>query len=157
MIRRILLAVFLGTLLPIWSSTATASDIESAFNLQSTYGRSDDQRVLLLLVSQPGCHYCEQIREEILQPMLASGLYDKTTLIREIEIYAGKTLRDFNGQDIAATHFAKRYDAWATPTLLFLNRNGDEIAEKMVGINTPEFYGYYVDKSLEKAQASLAH
>lgn len=156
MIQRSILAALFCVLISAGPSTAVANDVEPAFDLQRLYSSAEDQRVLLLLVSQPGCHYCEQIREDILQPMLASGLYDKTTLIREIKIYAGKSLRDFNGKEVDATGFAKRYNAWATPTLLFLNRNGEEIAEKMVGINTPEFYGYYVDKSLETAQASLS-
>lgn len=154
MLKRLLIA-------PLWlvmaiSCVAHAAQVQPAEDMQALYQDTQDSRVLLLLVSQPGCHYCDQIREEILEPMLASGLYTNTTLIREIKIYASKTLKDFGGKQVNATRFAERYDAWATPTLLFLDRNGEEVAEKMVGINTPEFYGYYVDKSLERAIAAAS-
>lgn len=155
MIRRALTALLLCCLLPALPACAD-SKLETVENLQRLF-KADDNRVLLLLVSQPGCHYCELIKEEILQPMHVSGKYDSTTIIRVVNIYAGESLKDFSGDHVDATTFAKRYNAWATPTLLFLDRNGNQIAEKMVGINTPEFYGYYVDKSLSAAQASIAH
>ena len=153
MIRRALTILLLCCLLPLLPANASGK-LETVDNLQQLF-KQDDHRVLLLLVSQPGCHYCELIKEEILQPMQVSGQYDTTTIIRVINIYAGESLKDFSGNHVDATAFAKRYDAWATPTLLFLDRNGNQIAEKMVGINTPEFYGYYVDKSLSTAQASI--
>lgn len=155
MIRRALTTLLFCCLLPALPTFA-GNKLEAVENLQQLF-KQDDNRVLLLLVSQPGCHYCELIKEEILQPMQVSGKYDATTIIRVINIYAGVSLKDFSGGHVDATAFAKRYNAWATPTLLFLDRNGNQIAEKMVGINTPEFYGYYVDKSLSAAQASVTH
>lgn len=153
MIQRTLAVLIFCCLLPTLPVHA-GGKLETVANLEQLFTQ-DDNRVLLLLVSQPGCHYCELIKEEILQPMQVSGQYDTTTIIRVINIYAGESLKDFSGNHVDATAFAKRYDAWATPTLLFLDRNGNQIAEKMVGINTPEFYGYYVDKSLSTAQASI--
>lgn len=153
MIRCALTILLFCSLLPLLPAYAD-SKLETVENLQHLF-EQDDNRVLLLLVSQPGCHYCELIKEEILQPMQVSGHYDASTIIRVINIYAGQSLKDFSGKQVDATAFAKRYDAWATPTLLFLDRNGNQIADKMVGINTPEFYGYYVDKSLSAAQASI--
>lgn len=107
-------------------------------------------KVVLMLVSQPNCSYCIQITEEILQPMLISGHYGSNTIFSELEINTGKTIHDFNGQQVDSTRFARRYNAWATPTLIFLDGEGNEIAEKMVGINTLELYGYYVDRSLKQ-------
>lgn len=155
MIRRAFTALLLCCLLPALPAGAS-NKLETVTNLQQLF-QQNDNRVLLLLVSQPGCHYCEQIKEEILQPMQVSGHYDDTTIIRVVNIYAGESLKDFSGHQVNTTAFAKRYDAWATPTLLFLDREGNEVADKMIGINTPEFYGYYVDKSLSAAQASIGH
>ena len=36
-------------------------------------------------------------------------------------------------------------------TLLFLNDKGEEVAERILGYNTPEFYGAYLDKAIDKA------
>jgi len=129
-------------------------------NFQHSYqkkGTSElgQSKVVLVLVSQPNCSYCTLITEEILQPMLISGHYDNTTVFSELEINTGRTIKDFSGIEIDATAFARRYNAWATPTLLFLNNKGEEIAEKMVGINTVDLYGYYVDKSLRIAHKKI--
>lgn len=136
-------------------SSANASDVKTVYDLNAAFNGAHG-KVMLMLVSQPGCSYCDQIKDEILNPMLKSGLYDNSTLIREIKIYADHSIKDFNGETVDATLFAKRYDTWATPTLLFLDKEGNQLTGKMVGINTPEFYGYYVDKALDKAQATLA-
>ncbi|MGB0467695.1 MAG: thioredoxin family protein [Pontibacterium sp.] len=144
-----------GILLLFFTLPAWSAEVKTTDNLQQLYQSKADQRVLLLLVSQPGCSYCDLIKQEILEPMLVSGLYNDSTLIREIKINANQLIRDFDNHELDATNFANRYNAWATPTLLFLDKRGRELTDKMVGINTPELYGYYVDKALLKAQAAL--
>ncbi|MEM5535460.1 thioredoxin fold domain-containing protein [Neptuniibacter pectenicola] len=138
------------------SQTSGAVEIPIAQNLQKSYQTSGineahQQKVVLLLVSQPNCTYCALINAEILHPMILSGHYQNTTLFTELEINTGRQVKDFSGQSVDANAFAQRYNAWATPTLLFLNRKGEEIAEKIVGINTLDLYNYYVDKSLRLA------
>lgn len=131
-----------------------------ANNLQTEYQQegeaaSGDKKVVLMLVSQPNCTYCVQITEEILRPMLISGNYTSSTVFSELEINTGRTIKDFTGAPVEATAFARRYNAWATPTLLFLDGDGNEVAEKMVGINTLELYGFYVDRSLRNGYSKL--
>lgn len=130
---------------------AAGIPIETNFQTSySTNGKTStgENKVILVLVSQPNCSYCIQITEEILQPMIISGQYEESTVFSEVEINTGRTLKDHTGQIVDATDFARRYNAWATPTLLFLNGKGEEVSDKMVGINTLDLYGYYVDKSL---------
>ncbi len=139
----------------IWAAGMPIED-----NFQHSYqekGTSElgQSKVVLVLVSQPNCSYCIQITEEILKPMLISGHYDNTTVFSELEINTGRIIKDFSGIETDATAFAQRYNAWATPTLLFLNSKGEEIAEKMVGINTIDLYGYYVDKALRIAHKKI--
>ncbi len=147
------LSILLFTLI---CTSSYADEVKTLHDLKAEFEQAGDNRVMLLLVSQPGCSYCEQIKEEILNPMVKSGHY-KSVLIREIKIHSTHSLRDFQGKRVDATQFAKRYDAWATPTLLFIDSKGNELAPKMIGINTPEFYGYYVDKNLDSAQAALSN
>lgn len=153
-LRTLLLVIIF---LPLYS---IAGGMPFADNLQQTYlsqGKSPtgQSKVVLMLVSQPNCSYCVQITEEILQPMLISGNYESTTIFSELEINTGQLITDFSGQRIEATAFAQRYNAWATPTLLFLDSHGQQVAEKMVGINTLELYGYYVDRALKKGFAKI--
>lgn len=150
-------SLFLLTLL---STLAYGSGLPLASDLQHEYQQSGtneqgQKKVVLMLVSQPNCSYCVQITEEILRPMIISGNYDNHTLFSELEINTGKTIRDFKGSEVNATEFAQRYGAWATPTLLFLDEQGNQVADKIIGINTPELYGFYVDKALSQGFSTL--
>lgn len=150
-------SLFLLTLL---STFAYGSGLPLASDLQHEYqqlgiNEQGQKKVVLMLVSQPNCSYCVQITEDILRPMIISGNYETHTLFSELEINTGKHIRDFKGNEVSATDFAQRYGAWATPTLLFLDDQGNQLAEKIIGINTPELYGFYVEKALRQGFSAL--
>jgi thioredoxin-related protein len=109
---------------------------------------------ILLLVSQDHCPFCDQIKREILGPMLVSGEYDRKVMIREIYIDLGSRVTDFTGVTREASSFMLNYKVYLTPTLLFLDDEGRELTERMVGIQTPELYPFYVDRAVEKAIAA---
>jgi len=106
---------------------------------------------IVLLVSQAYCPFCIQIKNEILGPMILSGDYENRILIREIFIDRGSKVRDFNGQESDSNMFINRYNVDLTPTLLFLNPKGEEITERIVGIQTPELFYFYVDSAVQEA------
>ncbi|MCB1859759.1 MAG: hypothetical protein KDI63_15910 [Gammaproteobacteria bacterium] len=110
---------------------------------------------ILLLVSQAHCGFCTQIKEQILGPMILSGDYDNTLLIRELFIDYGSRVRDFQENDVDSGSFALRYQVYLTPTLLFIGPDGKELTERLVGIQTPELFFFYVESAVEKAIASL--
>lgn len=116
-------------------------------------------RFALILVSQPNCQYCELITREILMPMQLSGKYDKKLLFRKLNIFDdSNTIIDFNGNRVDATVFANRYNSAFTPTLLFVDPNdGKVLTDKMVGINTIDLYGFYVDRAVNKARKALRY
>jgi thioredoxin-related protein len=109
------------------------------------------QLPLLLVFSAIDCDYCELLEEEFLQPMLLSGDYRDKIIIRKLVLDNGSRLADFSGQRIDATRLSDRYRVYVTPTMLFIDENGMEIAERMVGINTPELFGGYLDDCIETA------
>ena len=110
---------------------------------------------ILLLVSQLTCPYCEQIKREILHPMVVAGDYRGELLIRELYMDTHGRIRDFKGRHVDNSQFAYGYDVYLTPTLLFLGPDGRELTKRMVGINTPEFYFYYVDQAIQSAISAL--
>ncbi|MCK5361468.1 MAG: thioredoxin fold domain-containing protein, partial [Gammaproteobacteria bacterium] len=107
------------------------------------------------VVSQADCPYCELLKREILEPMLISGEYDGRVLIRELLIDSELPVRDFDGQAIAPDALAQRYRARLTPTVLFLDDRGRELTKPMIGINTVDFYGYYLDAAIDVARERL--
>lgn len=110
---------------------------------------------ILLVFSARHCPYCELLEREILKPMLISGDYGDKVVIRKIMLDGAADLRDFQGRTVDAGGFATRHDVFATPTILFVDSQGRELAPRLVGINTVEMFGGLVDSAIEQARSKL--
>ena len=110
---------------------------------------------ILLTFTSLICSYCELLEEDFLQPMLLSGEYRDRVMIRKLELGPGTSVTDFNGKKIMASELSSRYRVFVTPTLLFVDGNGKELAERIVGINTPELFGGYLDDCIKTALLHL--
>ncbi len=110
---------------------------------------------ILLTFTSLICSYCELLEQDFLQPMLLSGEYRDRVMIRKLEPGPGTSVTDFNGKKIMASELSSRYRVFVTPTLLFVDGNGKELAERIVGINTPELFGGYLDDCIETALLHL--
>jgi hypothetical protein len=108
---------------------------------------------LVILVSLPGCPYCEVVRRNYLLPAQRdAGLHawqlnisDKTT-----------PLVGFDGKATTAAAQIAAWKAGFTPTVLFLGPQGQELAERLVGLGSNDFYGAYLDERLATARKALA-
>lgn len=126
--------------------------VPAASDLQQDGSQALSRRLpILLTITATVCSYCEQLEQDFLQPMLLSGEYREKIMIRKLDIDFGNTVTDFNGQSITASELSDRYRVFVTPTLLFVDGKGKELAERMVGINTPELFGGYLDNCIETA------
>lgn len=109
------------------------------------------QLPILLEFSAISCGYCRQLEDEFLEPMLISGEYTDRVIIRRLLVDTGQHVTDFDGTKRAASDIASRYRAWVTPTIVFIDGTGREVAERMKGINTPELFGGYLDACIDTA------
>ena len=108
-------------------------------------------RPLLVFVSQQGCQFCQRLRKQVLFPMIRAGELEGKVIVREIALDPGFSLQGFDGIEIAGREFAARYNVFVTPTLLFLDGQGESLVEPLVGTPNLEFYGFYLDKKIEAA------
>ena len=106
---------------------------------------------LLLMFSMQGCTYCEIVEEDFLRPMLISGDYADKVIIRMLMTDSFNQVKDFNGEQIEVGDLADRYNASLTPTVVFVNSQGSVIAETLVGLTTPDFYGGDLDDQIDLA------
>lgn len=113
------------------------------------------QLPILLTFSADDCSYCELLEEDFLEPMLLSGEYGDRTIITKLILDDGSSVNDFSGRDIEATQLSDRYRVFVTPTILFVDGEGNELAERIVGINTPELFGGYLEACIDTALASI--
>ena len=120
-------------------------------------GRTARRRRLpiVLLVSRSDCSYCALLKHEVLNPMVKSREYDDLALLGELMLDSEEPLRGFQGGYELRDDVASRFDADLTPTLLFLAPDGSELAPRILGVNTLELFGFYVDRAIESARARL--
>ena len=111
---------------------------------------------IVLLVSRSDCSYCALLKEEVLNPMMKSREYDDQALLGELMLDSVEPLRGFQGEYELRDDLASRFDADLTPTLLFLAPDGTELAPRIRGVNTLEFFGFYLDRAIESARTRLA-
>ncbi|MCP3687614.1 MAG: hypothetical protein GY784_04295 [Gammaproteobacteria bacterium] len=114
-----------------------------------------EQKLIMLEISATYCSFCLKLEEEIIKPMLRSGDYDSNVLIRKFDIDTLSKLRDFNGSPISRTNLAKRWDVKITPTLIFLNSQNQEVSERILGVNSLDYFGGYVDDAIDHGLAAI--
>ena len=152
----VLSCVVLFSMLAPLSVVAAKIQIQQALDLRADGLEAKKRQVVLLLaVSQGQCPFCELLKREFLRPMLLSEAYGAKVMIQELVIDVGDPVRDFSGNLVDSAVFAQRYGVRLTPTLLFLDFNGKELTERILGINTPEMFGFYVDEAIEGAVSEL--
>jgi hypothetical protein len=105
----------------------------------------------VLLVSLPGCPYCERVRREHLLPLLG----DYGAGVAQIDLGSRQTLVDFDGAMRTHDAVARARKATFAPTVLLLGPGGEELAERLVGGGLPDFYGAYLEQRLATARQAL--
>jgi len=138
-----------------YSNNTTQKIIVTSNLTQEGQESAQTKRPILLLVSKPGCPYCTQIKNEVLNPMLISTEYRDQIIIRELVLNPTGTIIGFDGTAIKISDITDKYAIKVTPTLLFLGPNGEELEKRIIGINTVELFSYYVDQAIEKATNKL--
>ena len=123
-----------------------AVTLPSAISLPDELGRAlAAGSPLVVIVSLEGCPFCKIVRESYLAPMRQ----EQGLPVVQVDMRSQRSVRNFNGS--TTTHEAL-ITAWRielAPTVLFLGRQGIEIALRLVGGYIPDFYGAYLDERLE--------
>ena len=154
--RRKWAAAGLTAIIAISAAGSFAAGVPLAHDL-TLAGRQAERACvpLLLEFAADDCDYCTLLEEEILNPTLLNRDYDRRVLMRKLVLDRSIRLHDFSGNSINASDLASQYKVFVTPTLLFVDGKGRELAERMVGVTTLDFYGGYLDQALDSAQEKL--
>jgi thioredoxin-related protein len=106
---------------------------------------------LVILLSLPGCPWCELLRRNYLSPMRSEGLqaYQWNVQDRQTRI------TDFSGASSFGAELAARYKYRTTPTVLFLDAQGQEIAPRIEGIASADLLGAVLEQHLATARQAL--
>lgn len=156
--KRLFALFFLLTLGASLSLPALADDDDAqlppvtlvqAKNLQADAKLAREHHVpILLMFAQHGCSWCRFVEEDQLKPMLRNEDYRRQVIIRLVMIDDVSNITDVDGSLTTAATLAIRYHAPLTPTVVFIDGNGELVAPQIVGVKNTEFYGGDLDEGL---------
>ncbi len=122
------------------------SDLPAAARLAANVSQP-----LVLMVSLPGCPWCELLRRNYLLPMAAEGLPAYEFMINE----RSRTLQDFKAHRTTPAALSSALKITITPTVLFFNAQGQEIAQRIEGVASADFIGAVIDERLAISRERL--
>lgn len=107
---------------------------------------------LIVMVTLRGCPWCDFVRTSHLKPLVRK----RGMTVLEIDM-ANDVLqvRDFQQSQTTQKALAMQWGVKRAPTLLFLNSAGAEVAQRLVGVSSQDYYGVYLDQRIETARQSI--
>ena len=135
-----------------------ATEIETVKDLRELKKQAESNNLpVLLMFAAEDCDYCEALRKHYLVPMVESGEYSSIILFRLLYIDDYSYLRDAKGKLISGDSVALKYDVEVTPTLLFVNSEMQEVAERIVGLSDFNYFDETLKNHIDKAKHFLAN
>jgi thioredoxin-related protein len=107
------------------------------------------QRPLVLIVTLPHCPYCEVVLNQYLWP-----IRNEITLF-QISVKSSENLKDFDGTLITQAAWSRKAKIKVAPTLIFFGEDSVEIAPRLIGISSEDYYGAYLDERISKAKLAF--
>jgi len=115
------------------------------------------QLPILVYVSRSDCTFCRRFEAEVLDPLIRSGVVAERIIIRELVWDLPEPVIDFRGRSVTPETLADAYHAKLTPTLLFLDPDGNEIVARITGYDGSDYYSYYLETAISSAAAAVMH
>ena len=147
-------AVTVGLAAPASPTTAHAAGTPALDGTRSPQAllADGDTELVVALFSLPGCPYCEAVRRNYLRHLEGEvrGLRVVEYGIGDERAFAGT---GDDGAPPTAAALAKSLGVRVAPTVVFLGAGGEELAERLVGYSSPDFYGAYLEARIASALA----
>lgn len=123
--------------------TAVASDI------------TEMHKPLVLYVAHTTCPYCKRLEKEIMPAVLNTEDYQNKIILQKLVWNSARPVIWANREEIVPDDLVSRYKVRATPTLLFVDEQGNEIAKRIEGYRGADFYWVYLDRAIKEARTAL--
>ncbi len=135
------------------ASLPAKSTLPSASSLRlSAVKAAQKGQPLVVMTTIPSCPYCDLVRNAYLGPMTRTG--EVAAVQINIRDQTG-TFEDFSSTTTPRA-WSQALKAKLAPTVFFFGPNGEELAERLVGVAVPELYGDYLQARLTESRQKLA-
>jgi len=101
--------------------------------------RAAGKKAILFMYEQEGCPACFYMKQNVLNRVDVQNLYHANFVSFTMDIHGAVPLKDFSGRDISEKAFAARTKIRATPTFVFHDLDGAEIARVVGSVEVDEF------------------
>ncbi|VAW65804.1 hypothetical protein MNBD_GAMMA09-3301 [hydrothermal vent metagenome] len=138
------------------ASVVSATTLETVKDLRTLKQQSETEKLpILLLFTADDCDYCDAIRQFYLIPMIQSGRYASLVLFRQLYVEEYTLIRDENGRMVGGDQIALKYNVQVTPTILFLDAQGNELVERIVGLSGADFFDHQLNQQISRLQKNI--
>ncbi len=139
------------------TADARASHLKEVWDLQQIAALSKQKNLpIMFMFGAEYCEYCKLLIEEVLEPMALSGLYDeKVVIMRHVGIDDPKPIPDWNGNLIKKSQWAYQLNADLTPTVLFMDSTGKEVASRIIGVSEITLYAGLIHQNINTAYQNM--
>lgn len=132
--------------------TMTPQGVPTAENLQAdAQAAAALGGALLLVFVSDRCGYCEIVLNEFLIPMSRNTDYTQRIVMRRIVTNSDRPLRDFRGEALTHKRFAQGVGVRMTPIVQMFGSKGGLLGKPLVGLTTVDYYGHYLDQTIDRA------
>jgi len=135
----------------------SVSNFKELTNLQQLAEQSKQLNLpILVMFGAQWCEYCEQLQESVFDPMMLGELYEnKVVLMRHAGVDEAEPIPGWDGKLINKAEWAYALDADLTPSVLFFNAHGQEVAPRIVGIPEITLYAGLIHQRLNIAYKNM--
>ena len=150
---QIWIGVALVGLLSTNAISATLKDIPEAKSLQTEISVAlKTGYPLLVFVSLDNCPFCKIARNNYLMPLMN----EQSVPVVQVNFRYITPVLDWQGKTLSQDQLVKAWAVKVAPTVLFLGKDGREIAPRLVGGSTSDFYGSYLEERIRTAQTAIS-
>lgn len=141
-------ALSLWQVLPNTSVLAAGRELPASKSLQTDIAAAlKASKPLVVLVSLDNCPFCKISRENYLLPLMR----EQSIAVVQVNLGHSTSIVDPLGKRTTQADLVNAWAIKATPTVLFLGKNGQEVAPRLVGGSTSDFYGAYLQERVDIA------
>ena len=130
---------------------------KEAKNLQTLAQMSQQSgQPILLMFGAQWCEHCQELDEQVFEPIAMGGNYDgKVVLMRHIGVDEQALIPGFDGKLIKKSEWAYQLNADLTPSVLFFDGFGNEVAPRIIGISNTHLYAGLIHSHLNIAYKNM--
>ena len=135
---------------------ATKQQVELIADWRAVSSKALNNNVpIVLLVEISDCRFCEIVKKEFINPLAISKRYQDKVIFSRISLDPGQMIIDQDGSKTDSKDFCTRYEALFTPTIVFLDGAGNQLATNLIGMSGRDYYGYYLERQIEESIKAL--